>query len=824
MPADDPTPTAPAAVHRHDTSHPPHALAHGGEDLVEGATLASAHAPPLDDGDDVVAHLVDSTADGPWHDQITARSLVFGVVLGVLFAVITSKLNLMAGIIPSLGMATTLLGYFSVTAWSRLLARLGFSTKPFTQQENTMMQTFIGACAGASFSGGFGSYLLAMDHQSYVNVGAVPGNRPEDVYEPTLARTIPYMLCISFVGIFMLVALRKRFIVDYDLPYPSGTAGGVLINSLHSLGGEEDAAKQVGVLGRWGAVSLAWATFKWFFSSDAGPHCSGGFDRFPSFGLAAMRWKLNFDFQLTYVGVGMICPHAVNLSMLVGAILTWGFAWPLIDRKAGDWFPSGLREKDFRGLYGYQVFLAIAVFMGDGLYNLAKIGWVSARAFSAQRRSAGGLPTASPGAPLDEAAASRAADAARARRAAGERLRLLTSFRRGPAAAREAAAAAAAASKKQDADPASPSSSGASSPHAGDDTGVATGKAPPLTTVRRRRASTADSEGAARRRALDARRDAIFMKDAIPGWIGLAGYVGFGLLGIVVIPLLYPACRWYMVAAAYAVAPAFCFANAYAAGLTDWDMASMYGKLCIFAFAAWGGVGGGGVIAGLAICGVVLSTTSAASGLMFDFKTGWITLSSPRAMFVAQTVGSTIGAVVGPLTFSLFYRAFPIGVEHSDFPAPYATIYRGMAILGTQGFGALPTHCLEMFAGAFFAAFALSLARDALPPRAARFVPIPTAMGLPFYLGPQYAISMCLGSAVKAVWEAKDPDSADASLVPAAAGLIIGEGLWSVPQAVLSMAKVKPPICMSFARAAPEALAAAAAPAAAAMAAPAPAP
>ena len=198
---------------------------------------------------------------------------------------------------------------------------------------------------------------------AFLNVGAVPGNREEDVYDPVLTRTIPYMFCISFVGIFMLVNLRKRFIIDYDLPYPSGTAGGVLINSLHSLGGEADAAKQVTVLGRWGIVSLAWAGFKWFFSSEAGPACSGGFDRFPSLGLAALRWKWNFDFQLTYIGVGMICPHVVNLSMLAGAVLTWGFAWPMIDKRAGDWFPAGLKEKDFRGLYGYQVFLAIAVFV-----------------------------------------------------------------------------------------------------------------------------------------------------------------------------------------------------------------------------------------------------------------------------------------------------------------------------------------------------------------------------------------------------------------------------------------------------------------------------
>ena len=176
------------------------------------------------DGDDDRAHL--SVEDGPWHKQITLRSLVFGTLLGVLFAVITNKLNLTAGIIPSLGMAATLLGYFAMNGWARVVRACGFECAPFTQQENTMMQTFISACAGAAFSGGFGSYLIAMDRQSFDNVGAgTPGNRPEDVFEPSLSRTIPYMFCISFVGIFMLVQLRKRFIIDYDLPYPSGTAG-----------------------------------------------------------------------------------------------------------------------------------------------------------------------------------------------------------------------------------------------------------------------------------------------------------------------------------------------------------------------------------------------------------------------------------------------------------------------------------------------------------------------------------------------------------------------------------------------------------------------
>ena len=58
----------------------------------------------------------------------------------------------------------------------------------------------------------------------------------QDVYNPELWRVIPYLLCISLIGIFILLSLRKRFVIQYNLPYPSCTASGVLINSLHSIG------------------------------------------------------------------------------------------------------------------------------------------------------------------------------------------------------------------------------------------------------------------------------------------------------------------------------------------------------------------------------------------------------------------------------------------------------------------------------------------------------------------------------------------------------------------------------------------------------------
>lgn len=94
-----------------------------------------------------------------WEDQITLRGLGVSALLGTLFCIITHKLNLTVGIIPSLNVAAGLLGFFFVKSWTSLLSKLGFSVKPFTRQENTVIQTCVVACYGLAFSGKFPSFF-----------------------------------------------------------------------------------------------------------------------------------------------------------------------------------------------------------------------------------------------------------------------------------------------------------------------------------------------------------------------------------------------------------------------------------------------------------------------------------------------------------------------------------------------------------------------------------------------------------------------------------------------------------------------------------------
>ena len=149
----------------------------------------------------------------------------------------------------------------------------------------------------------------------------------------------------------------------------------------------------------------------------------------------ALLCRFYFDFGPTYIGCGLICPHIVNCSVLLGAIISWGFLWPFISALVGDWYPSGMESNNLKGLYGYkvqwknlvllvlyscrrfwyfcslhllvysqslvliemfssqnsslkkfsgpscclQVFIAIALILGDGLYNLIKIIYITAK-------------------------------------------------------------------------------------------------------------------------------------------------------------------------------------------------------------------------------------------------------------------------------------------------------------------------------------------------------------------------------------------------------------------------------------------------------------
>lgn len=111
-------------------------------------------------------------------------------------------------------------------------------------------------------------------------------------------------------------------------------------------------------------------------------------------------------------------------------------------------------------------------------------------------------------------------------------------------------------------------------------------------------------------------RTQLFLKDQIPTWLAISGYVIIAAISTAILPQIFPQLEWYYVLVIYIIAPTLAFCNAYGCGLTDWSLASTYGKLAIFTIGAWAGKDHGGVLAGLAACGVMMNIVSTASDLM----------------------------------------------------------------------------------------------------------------------------------------------------------------------------------------------------------------
>lgn len=672
-----------------------------------GTTTSEGQKPKYTKADDEedytesVEMMFESKQVPPWQKQLTLRAFVVSFVLGILFTFIVMKLNLTTGIIPSLNVSAGLLGFFFVKTWTTLLSKSGLLKQPFTRQENTVIQTCVVATSGIAFSGGFGSYLFGMS--DIVAKQSKEANAAQNIKNPQIHWMIGFLFVVSFLGLFSVVPLRKIMIIDFKLIYPSGTATAHLINSFHTPQGARLAKKQVKALGKFFSFSFAWGFFQWFFT--AGDAC--GFQEFPTFGLEAHRNKFFFDFSATYVGVGMICPYLINVSLLLGAILSWGIMWPLIEDRKGHWYPADLSPSSLSGLQGYKVFIAIAMILGDGLYNFLKVLGHTLFGLSRQIRK-----------------------------------------------------------KKPETLPV--------------EAGHSSTESPPLSFD-------------------DERRTQMFLKDQIPTWFALTGYVTFAVISAATLPHIFHHLKFYHVAVIYCFAPVLAFCNAYGNGLTDWSLASTYGKLAIFTIGAWAGASHGGVLAGLAACGVMMNIVSTASDLMQDFKTGYMTLASPRSMFVSQIIGTAMGCVISPCVFWLFYKAFDnLGVPGSEYPAPNALVYRNMSILGVEGFSALPKNCLKLCYVFFIAAIVVNAIRDAVGKNRAKYIPLPMAMAIPFYLGGYFAIDMCVGSLILFFWQKLNKTKADAFGPAVASGLICGDGIWTLPSSILALAGVKPPICMKF--------------------------
>ena len=220
-------------------------------------------------------------------------------------------------------------------------------------------------------------------------------------------------------------------------------------------------------------------------------------------------------------------------------------------------------------------------------------------------------------------------------------------------------------------------------------------------------------------------------------------------------------------------------------GETDINPVGGMGKVTQLVY---GAVAPGVMTTNLMAAAVTGAGASQAGDMMQDLKTGHLLGASPRKQFLAQLIGICFGVVFVVPVYALFTASYEIGGD--KLPAPAAFAWKAMAELLAKGTDALPAFALEAALIAAIVGIVLPLLRKV--PKIAPYVPSGLAMGIAFIIPAFYSLVIVYGMVGWLIWRRVSPGTVDKYNFALASGLVAGEGLMGIVNAVLTIFGVGP--------------------------------
>jgi OPT family oligopeptide transporter len=276
--------------------------------------------------------------------QLTPRAVVVGMILGAVMCLSNLYVILKTG--WSLGVTVTacILGF----GFFRALRALGLAREPFTMLENGAVCS-VAAAAGYMTGGG--------------NMAAVPALFLLTGIRPTGVIMFFWFAVIAAMGVCAAIPIKRELVNAEKLPFPMGTATAETLLSLHSAKGESSSARWLGWASVIGAV-VAWmrdAKAAWMPFNLRGsfplPFSFGGY--------SAGQWTLAFDGSLILFGSGAIVGFRTGWSMLLGAVLTYGFLAPAM-LTAG-----AIKTVSYKGIMQFALWPGAAMLISSALLSFA---------------------------------------------------------------------------------------------------------------------------------------------------------------------------------------------------------------------------------------------------------------------------------------------------------------------------------------------------------------------------------------------------------------------------------------------------------------------
>ncbi|HSV04806.1 MAG TPA: oligopeptide transporter, OPT family, partial [Phenylobacterium sp.] len=296
--------------------------------------------------------------------ELTVR----GVALGVLITFLFTAANVFLGLKVALTFATSI----PAAVISMALLR---AFRDSTIVENNIVQTV------ASAAGAMASVVFVLP--GLVIVGAWTG----------FPYWTTFLICAvgGVLGVMYTIPLRRALVTQSDLPYPEGVAAAQVLIVGSARHGEETpqgaADSKLGLLaisvGAVAGAAFALMTATRIFASEVGRYV-----RTPNGGATGLGAQMS----LALIGAGHLVGVAVGAAMLVGLIVAWGVAVPILTAaspaagSAADWAQS---------VWSHQVrFVGAGAIGVAAIWTLAKLAiplWTGiAAAVAAERRRRAG--------------------------------------------------------------------------------------------------------------------------------------------------------------------------------------------------------------------------------------------------------------------------------------------------------------------------------------------------------------------------------------------------------------------------------------------------
>ncbi|MGE9296346.1 MAG: OPT family oligopeptide transporter [Puniceicoccales bacterium] len=172
------------------------------------------------------------------------------------------------------------------------------------------------------------------------------------------------------------------------------------------------------------------------------------------------------------------------------------------------------------------------------------------------------------------------------------------------------------------------------------------------------------------------------------------------------------------------------------------------------------------------------------SDMLHDLKTGKLIGANMKAQAVAQLFGVIAGSIAGCAAYKILIPNPQEMLLTEEWPAPAVAAWKTIAEVLAEGFHAVPQGATGAMIIAAVIGVALAVTESILPEKKRAWVPSASALGFALIIPPYINIAMFVGSMLRVIAELINKHWATKYVIVIAAGLVAGESLAGVLDAV----------------------------------------